>query len=917
MNKYIPLSGLATNPSDFDAPDGQLGTCLNLIPEDEALHTISLNNTTSFQIGTTSCSLLYKHTGSEFTNYIIQCQLAAHQYNYYYLKASNLSDAKTQITEIPTSFEVNSVSSIGTILVLMGDDTTYYLFWTGSEYEIVQDFTYDIHLGLHDGEVELTSSDEIILEHGVVTINYTDADQFVGTISSAESREIYNRLVANLNKKIDESDDAKYVFRGVSFGVAALRLYDNSYIAISDPFILGGLDRDRLELTKLVRNALGDQLTHTLTSQMHTGKYDIKVTMNSYMKRIINGVDIFVSLPIETWDVDKSYTVTASPGQHYSDPFSLPYQKLSDGDVYKRFDNLSFFKSMEMTLGDDGNTEVKPIEKVFGTEESISLADFRRTRMSAKTSYNYNNRLHIAGTKTDYSAVMDSKIHYEIDTQQYESVEHTNFLSGDVFGANEFHADDEFRMLDCKAIVQFSDDTAIYYEGSVVWPLPPIVSFPDRKANSIELYVYDPDANQQEQYIKIQIPLHSSVNFGLAYRLKTSARGTENTKEFFFNISSEDIITYITESEYNSIDHHYYVSNYRSPDRTNNILRYSVAENPFVFPVLNYAVVGNAEILGLATSTQPISVGQHGVAPLYVFTTEATWALTVGNDGTYDARQPATRDVLVSPSSITPIDTAVVFATARGIMLIQGTTSVCLTETLDGAPFVYASSLPASATSLLTATRNTYDDVHDVYTQTTIPAPPLSYQQFKSVFLPDCKIFYDYAAQKLVIFNPKGSPAMPYAYVYSFRSKQWGVCECDYKDVIATYPTQIAVIQKEENNVLYNYAVDGFVVDGSRQEVLFCTRPLKLDAPFDFKTIRSLVVRGNFYPHTKLSIVIYGSNDLLHWQQVSSSYNHIIRGRLGNPWKYFRVVVIGELHEHQSISGLHVDFFSRWQNQIR
>ena len=84
--------------------------------------------------------------------------------------------------------------------------------------------------------------------------------------------------------------------------------------------------------------------------------------------------------------------------------------------------------------------------------------------------------------------------------------------------------------------------------------------------------------------------------------------------------------------------------------------RVSEAENPLVFPAKNSVQVGSAIIRALAANTRPISEGQFGEAPLYAFTDEGVWVLMLGEEGTYQTRQPASRDICSNPKGILQIE---------------------------------------------------------------------------------------------------------------------------------------------------------------------------------------------------------------------------------------------------------------------
>ena len=106
--------------------------------------------------------------------------------------------------------------------------------------------------------------------------------------------------------------------------------------------------------------------------------------------------------------------------------------------------------------------------------------------------------------------------------------------------------------------------------------------------------------------------------------------------------------------------------------------------------------------MGISTAAKALSQGQFGQFPLYAFTDEGVWALEVNSSGGYSAKQPITRDVCISSDSITQIDTAVLFATDRGIMEISGSQTQCLTDIINGNDFFSLDRLPGLSNSTQT-----------------------------------------------------------------------------------------------------------------------------------------------------------------------------------------------------------------------
>ena len=166
-------------------------------------------------------------------------------------------------------------------------------------------------------------------------------------------------------------------------------------------------------------------------------------------------------------------------------------------------------------------------------------------------------------------------------------------------------------------------------------------------------------------------------------------------------------------------------------------------------------------------------------------------------------------------------------------------------------------------------------------------------------------MLYNYKGQRIVLFNPNHT----YAYVYSMRSKLWGMMPSNFTDSVNTYPDAYVMTS---DNALVNVSEDD-AITGTQ---CIITRPLKLDAPDVLKTISTIIQRGQFAKgHVKQ--VLYASRDLIHWIPVWSSTDHYLRGFSGTPYKYFRILVIANLEEGEFIDGCSIQYEQRLINRLR
>jgi hypothetical protein len=183
-------------------------------------------------------------------------------------------------------------------------------------------------------------------------------------------------------------------------------------------------------------------------------------------------------------------------------------------------------------------------------------------------------------------------------------------------------------------------------------------------------------------------------------------------------------------------------------------------------------------------------------------------------------------------------------------------------------------------------------------------------------FIAGCRMIYDYVHQRVFFFNPATETIngvtkqlYTYAYVYSLKTKLWGMTFSNIQDTINSYPDALAVTH---DNMVVSYST----IDKESQKGMYITRPLKIDAPDVHKTISALIQRGHFQ-RGDVATMLWGSRDLYSWHLVWSSKDHYLRGFRGTPYKYFRIGGVCTLTDGKSIFGASVNYEPRHNNQLR
>lgn len=233
----------------------------------------------------------------------------------------------------------------------------------------------------------------------------------------------------------------------------------------------------------------------------------------------------------------------------------------------------------------------------------------------------------------------------------------------------------------------------------------------------------------------------------------------------------------------------------------------------------------------------------------------------------------------------------------RGIMLISGSTVQCISESLNAEDLFSISDLPRS------------DKLLSVYNGKASENERTALDDIAMIpffdFLAACRMIYDYTNQHIIVYNP----AVRYAYVFSLKSKLWGMMLSDIVNNVNSYPEALAMADG-------NRLVDFSTSSAENITALVVTRPFKMDEPDVFKTIDTIIQRG-YFKSGHVVQVLYGSNDLFNWHTVWSSTDKYMRGFRGTPYKAFRIALICTLDKSESLLGFSVQFNPRMLNRLR
>ncbi len=897
MNKEILYKGVNTTPSANMSVDGDTSMLYNLIPEDNAIKPIiPPKELAHFD----KLWQVFIHKNN-FTHYIVIQQQGDN--------VVTLSYYDSQWKPIQLNFiqvkGYKQISAIGNVLIISKQDEMRYALWSDDKYMEVNRNNFNIKcqfalfgkvksslVGRNEVNNDAVSIDEAMGKAVKMIKDTTDASQFI------------------------------YPF----FVRYAVKLFDGAYSYVSAPILMipnSGpvpfLYRYK-NIGKAGATASGISLYAFCTDLM------IKIPDKQVydLEEIVAGIDIFVSRPIYTFDQNRKTQKDEENSFGGRDKGLITLEKRFQNiqGIYSFDDIFGFLRYDRSKFGraggnDPGNEPYKKCSIIDNLDKGIDSVLFfaQLAPLTPKTIHkniiNTSNFYLVASIP--YKEIKENKY-----TDDFECVHIEKGMLNALETKTQLQVDD---ILNDRAIT--SANTHVYnnrlHAFDASFKLSEAVGIANCNNYVSESDSEDVNGMQYEALVFIKTANGKKIVRNFVY-------GVQNDKPWIFypdnnaykmvilshkqrNATVYPLTTHpllngaywladdISSGNYQQVARPDLYDFYNGIQQDNNIsnpstIYVSETNNPFSFRSVNTVSVGCNKIFALSSAAKALSQGQFGQFPLYAFTDNGVWALQTNNTGSYSARQPVTRDVCVNAESITQLDSAVLFSTDRGVMLLEGATATCISNAIFGVNTVPITALPqfkhlyAYANLSATATVPQITDIHHM------------------------QYLYDYIHQRIIAYVQSS----PVAFVFSIKSKQWGMMQSNFKQSINAYPDTMAITND-------NYVVSLSDVAYERQldyigTQLLVTRPMNVDAQNIFKTVNTVIQRGLFKKGNVMQ-VLFASNDLLNWVIVWSSTNQYLRGFSGTPYKYYRLALLTTLHANECVTGATVQFLPKLTNQPR
>lgn len=954
MIKEIKFSGLAASPSDYEAPDGQLDLSLNLLRDaadalQPVLPPVKIRNFSSSQQPAPSGPLspaayvgprpvfIHKTTSADML-IIVERKPSVGRTFISFCDRADSSSPLQNLDNFPSSFI--SCTAVGnTLVVLASDGIRYYLFKDaaylslGSRPPFVSISFGMVRVG------ELTDAAESEYPgcprwsskyfpgdgdggNAVVYVKQPEDEALMQSVS--------NSVMGLLLSRVADKVTSQGLFYQPFFVRYAFRLYDGSYAWHSAPVLmLPDVCVPRVRITEkpsvssdgvlsiksalkvpyfaLSRRILADGLANLAPWEDIVSSIDVFVSAplytysqaegvrgwtslaSIYARRKVHASDFADSSGASSSAEDGNHRPSESSGDplpeyafvgHYADSLSGNHQdhnvrladcrqirvwdiapndkfedSITDTSLFYLFSSIPF----KEILPDDApvRLEADPKDLSSLVARKVLPDDWQsHFRMLPTCATVYNSRLHLCGMSLRLpeplpvaSAVPPSG---SADTLQAVSVRVWSLRNG----------------VRCSAVSSSHSDASLFPLSSEI---PRFLWYPDPSAYMMMLQA-------GSRSVVVKLSPHPALNGAYWFAGLDASPSAPD--------AAPDSLTL--------------------PDTAPALSKVYVSDptNPFTFPATGIVTVGSGSVFALSSAAKALSQGQFGQFPLYAFTSEGVWAMEVSSSGSYSARQPITRDVCINPDAIAQIDSAVLFPSSRGIMLLSGSSAQCISDAVDNVAGLDFSSLPGFRKLLLIYLSNSNPGVSlDESLSSDAVIPP--FRQF----LEHCGMIYDYVNQRIMVYNP----AHPFAYLFSLRSKSWGMMRARIAFSLNSYPDALAL---DASGNLISFPGSDASGDAPDVPAILVSRPIKLGIPDALKTVDAIFQRGSFRKGQVMS-ALYGSRNLVDWHLVSSSVSHRILNRSGSPYKYFRIALVCSLAPGESISGCSVQFSPRLAGRLR
>lgn len=912
MIKKIPIKGISRDPSGEISSDGFCAESLNVqLDMGEVAPAIKpkrVKDAAGNEISVAG-DILFIHKGIGYENLIYRQGGSL-------LYVATIGDESAGLVyDGLADAEITDITAIGNTVIVSTPEDMYYILWRDGSYRFlgnqipipdlsfregglsairsVPEFEETEELVLGENKFARLDDDMTIFPHeniGDVTNYGSPARKYVFDIDYQKGfwNDFLDLTWGEIDNQLAEhSRNGKAVFP--VFVRYAVRLYDGTHYAQSIPILLGA------DIGKFIdARAVIAQIVAVFSdgpeknSKTEAGVFvklanPYSIVMNAFSRNLFEGwedivtaVDIFVSPQLKPVQrnaarFDMEYVGKESAGEggpvsamlyaykvenFVIDPY---YTEENQEKLMLKYQNTYLARSFTidefMALPEDYVLDIDTSSDYIMAQDALKETSQSMHHTVGERLFNYNKRLLLAGGEQSLYHGYPFLHSVKWDDMEQNPIRFVYYIRGDNGEAKAICRDvDGNKQITPRSAAVLENLQILYHEVPVAW-----LAYPDSRCYRIDVYFLLPGGQVRYK----SYPTKAMDQADVAYAFVG----------FGVDITATESAT-LPESENGTLE-------------MPNSLVVSKANNPFVFPATDVVTFTAGEILNLAVANVPLSEGQAGQFPLYVFTDEGVFAMTVDAEGKLRTSHNVSRDILLSRDALIGIEQGVFFAASRGVLLLQGSRVTKVSSQMEGRPELMDAPLMAKAEEIL-----------GYFVDSPMPLRP---------FLNGCFFAYDYANTRIIICNPHFN-AM---YVYKFDTQTWHRLQAGFGSPVRalnSFPEAQIVVRDGDNQTLLDFSVLAESEDAVPMRGLVYSRDLDLDGADIYKTISRLEVRGRF-KHGHVKWQLQGSNDGLNYT--------IIHSLRGPSWKWFRIVLVTMLEKDERVSYVELDYSPKFTDKIR
>lgn len=1005
MSTRIQLRGISRTPSDKMSADGGLAESLNFrIVNDECAPMIPPKDLTADADAFSKYGLppvsagedydvLYVHKQNNYENYICSQPSALGGTNVGIWKVANSNYSLDSFVRIPQGETIKEVTALGNTLIIYTDKNPYVVIYKDGGYEYLGSRIPSPAIrinGYGNGHTraDVKSNAQYWNSRGS---NYAEGWSWIrlghdysNPLPDADIESMVKGYKINIQsetKSLLDTAASNGLISAPVFMRTAVRLFDNTFVNQSAPYCVGAGQNYSMDIWVYEEAYVDEEAPETEEFKyayflcFRINPSGPKVFLNNVTEiekwgDIIRSIDVFASEEVinpviattgtptevssigdaeEISEIERSWDVFME-GQlvSLSQIEELAVSRNVFGLVLTASQNQSIYDEdygttwAAMASG-DGVAIPYPSGKVLATRDVLPDDYDSNFSTIAENATVFNQRLILSGVRQLLSGGntwLGSPVSSNYMNGSYSSFKFKYFVtasSGDIIDN----------------VISGGDSSTVLgksYDGTDTFT-PAVISQYHREECFGWLAYPHPNCkkvivrttNGQTKFVELEMKQHPKLSCSYVFL------------GFGAQLGDQDPMIGMTDVAFNSVNP--YLSYL-------NKMFYSEVGNPFVFPVANRQTF-DEEVLACAVANRALSQGQFGQYPLYVFTKGGIYSMATTAVGTFASVVPLSRDVALSAEAIKSIDRAVVFTTAKGVMLLSGSEVTCLSTEMNGQHYTIDPEV-----MLILNQDDTWNEFVPLLTDTT---PFME-------FMANVRYAYDYAGGRLLCFNPSKA----YAYVYMSASSTWHKISLpagvEYDAMLNSYPEtlisfneqdsiwQIAAIPADatKRGVVAGIIKDWVETDYSAQQIsdilssgpfrfndsdvinadalegelydaqavyeklqathlmdystyldsentewnygVMVTRPIDLDAPDVRKVIKDLRLRGQ-HVAGNVRYILLGSMDGKDFGVLNS-----LRG---TSCKSFRFVILSKMRQAERISYLEIEYGERFRNRLR